>query len=87
MDVYEEALHSSGKSEMFRRGLVAGSPIILGYIPIALTYGVLAYQAGLSLWELTFMSAAVFAGPLSFLACLCLLLVLLQLKSSLPCSF
>ncbi|SDJ42328.1 AzlC family ABC transporter permease [Salimicrobium halophilum] len=67
MDTYEESLPSSGRIQMFRKGMAAGSPIILGYIPIALTYGVLAYQAGLSLWELTFMSIAVFAGAAQFL--------------------
>ncbi|SDX47830.1 AzlC family ABC transporter permease [Salimicrobium album] len=62
-----ERITISGRGKMFRKGFVAGSPIIFGYIPIALTYGVLAYQSGLTLFELTFMSAAVFAGAAQFL--------------------
>ncbi len=59
---------SSNRFHMVRRGIVAGLPIMLGYLPIALTYGVLARQSGLSTWELTFMSMAVFAGAAQFLA-------------------
>lgn len=67
MDTYKEQAVLPRRSYMFKRGLAAGSPIVLGYIPIALTYGVLAYQSGLSLFELTFMSVAVFAGAAQFL--------------------
>ncbi|MFD0952766.1 AzlC family ABC transporter permease [Virgibacillus natechei] len=47
---------------MFRKGIATGFPIMLGYLPIAITYGVLAKQAGMSLAELTLMSVMVFAG-------------------------
>lgn len=53
---------------IMKRGLKAGFPIMLGYLPIAITYGVLASQVGLSLFELTWMSAAVFAGASQFMA-------------------
>lgn len=56
------------RREMIRRGIIAGFPILLGYIPIALTYGVLASQSGMSLYELTLMSVLVFAGAAQFLA-------------------
>src|SRR5690625_4133533 len=52
---------------MFQRGLQVGFPIMLGYIPIAITYGVLASQAGMSIFELTLMSAFVFAGASQFM--------------------
>jgi len=52
---------------MFQKGLRVGFPILLGYIPIAITYGVLAAQSGLSLFELTMMSALVFAGASQFM--------------------
>ncbi|WP_096273720.1 AzlC family ABC transporter permease [Paucisalibacillus globulus] len=52
---------------MIKRGLAVGFPIMLGYIPIAITYGVLAKQAGLSLMELTLMSVLVFAGASQFM--------------------
>ncbi|MBM7540079.1 AzlC family ABC transporter permease [Amphibacillus cookii] len=51
----------------FKKGLTAGLPIMLGYIPIAITYGVLAQQAGLSLFELTSMSVLVYAGAAQFM--------------------
>lgn len=52
---------------MVRRGIAVGIPIMLGYLPIAITYGVLAKQAGMSLTELTFMSVMVFAGASQFM--------------------
>ncbi|MGP4076486.1 AzlC family ABC transporter permease [Halobacillus sp. K22] len=58
----------SSRLHMLRRGMLAGSPIMLGYLPIALTYGVLASQSGMSLSELTLMSLLVFAGAAQFLA-------------------
>ncbi|WP_010093771.1 AzlC family ABC transporter permease [Ornithinibacillus scapharcae] len=54
-------------TSVFKRGLAVGFPIMLGYIPIAITYGVLAKQSGLSLLELTFMSVFVFAGASQFM--------------------
>lgn len=41
---------------------VKGFPIMVGYIPIAITYGELAKQAGASLTEWTLVSVLVFAG-------------------------
>src|SRR5690606_13272924 len=51
----------------FRDGLVTGFPIFLGYLPIAIAYGVLAIQSGLNLFQLTAMSALVFAGASQFM--------------------
>ena len=53
---------------MFRKGIVVGFPIMLGYLPIAVTYGVLARQTGMSLVELTLMSGMVYAGASQFMA-------------------
>lgn len=55
------------KMEMLLKGLQAGFPIVIGYIPVAITFGVLASQAGMSLSELTLMSALVFAGASQFM--------------------
>lgn len=52
---------------MFRKGIQVGFPIVLGYIPVALTYGVLASQSGMSLLELTLMSVLVYAGASQFM--------------------
>ncbi|WP_404813406.1 AzlC family ABC transporter permease [Halobacillus yeomjeoni] len=53
---------------MVKKGIFAGLPIMVGYLPIALTYGVLANNSGLSILELTMMSVFVFAGAAQFLA-------------------
>ncbi len=60
--------HRSQRVMMLRRGMTVGIPIMLGYLPIAITYGVLAKQAGMSLVELTFMSILVYAGASQFMA-------------------
>lgn len=55
-------------THMLKQGVSAGFPIMLGYLPIAITYGVLAKQTGLSLLEITMMSVFVFAGASQFMA-------------------
>src|SRR5690625_667824 len=52
---------------MIQRGLIAGFPIILGYLPVAVTFGVLAKQSGMSMTELTLMSLFVYAGASQFM--------------------
>ena len=52
---------------MIRKGITTGLPIMLGYLPIAVTYGVLAKQSGMTLTELTLMSVLVFAGASQFM--------------------
>ncbi|CQR47067.1 Inner membrane protein YgaZ [Paraliobacillus sp. PM-2] len=57
----------SVKIKMVKKGFIAALPIILGYLPIAITYGVLASQSGISLFELTAMSILVYAGAAQFM--------------------
>lgn len=52
---------------MIQKGFAVGLPIIIGYLPIALAYGVLAKQAGMTLLELTLMSVMVYAGASQFM--------------------
>ena len=52
---------------MIQKGFVTAIPIMLGYIPIALAYGVLAKQSGLTIMETTSMSVLVFAGASQFM--------------------
>lgn len=52
----------------FRRGLLAGAPIVMGYLPIAFSFGVAASHAGLNVYEAGFMSLVVYAGASQFLA-------------------
>lgn len=67
----EQIEHQEVKNQsayMIKRGFIVGLPIMLGYLPVAITYGVLAKQSGLSLMELTMMSVLVFAGASQFMA-------------------
>lgn len=52
----------------FGAGLLAGGPIVLGYLPIAFSFGVAATQAGLSAPEAVAVSVIVYAGASQFLA-------------------
>jgi 4-azaleucine resistance transporter AzlC len=56
------------RGESIRLGLANGLPIALGYLPIAVTFGILARQAGLAPAEAAGMSAWVYAGASQFLA-------------------
>src|SRR5699024_11216180 len=60
--------HRSQRVRMLRRGMTVGIPSMLGYVPIAITSGVLAKEAGMSLVELSFMSILVYAGASQFMA-------------------
>ncbi|MEC5423721.1 AzlC family ABC transporter permease [Virgibacillus sp. C22-A2] len=62
-----EDRNTSQSIYMIRRGIAAGFPIMLGYLPVAITYGVLAKQSGMTLTELTLMSVLVFAGASQFM--------------------
>ena len=59
--------HNRQSLVMIKRGIVVGFPIMLGYLPVAITYGVLAKQSGMSLMELTLMSVFVYAGASQFM--------------------
>ncbi len=54
------------KSE-FRTGLKSGIGIALGYMPIALAFGLLAKTTGLAFYETLAMSAFVYAGASQFM--------------------
>lgn len=40
----------------FKRGIVAGIPIALGYFAVAFTFGMMAVQGGLSIWQSVLIS-------------------------------
>ena len=50
------------KKKQFISGIKASVPVILGFIPIAIAFAVMAKQAGFSIGQTTLMSAAVLAG-------------------------
>lgn len=52
----------------FLKGLRAGAPIAVGYLPSAMAFGILARTAGLTECETIFMSCVVYAGASQFVA-------------------
>ncbi|MCS1350394.1 AzlC family ABC transporter permease [Mechercharimyces sp. CAU 1602] len=52
----------------FIQGVIAGLPIVIGYFPVAITFGVLAQQMGVSVSHAFLMSSLVFAGASQFMA-------------------
>ena len=52
----------------FYKGLIAAIPIASGYVPVAVTFGLLARLAGLSPLDATLASLFIFAGSSQFLA-------------------
>lgn len=52
----------------FLDGLLASLPIVLGYVPIAFSFGVAATRAGVSAFEATALSLIIYAGASQFLA-------------------
>ena len=51
----------------FRYGLKQSVTIMVGYAPVAVTFGLMASQYGISPWEAGFMSLFVFAGASQFI--------------------
>ena len=56
------------KGREFLAGMHAGTPIVLGYIPVAVAYAVMARQAGFTAAETVAMSVAVYAGASQMMA-------------------
>ncbi|MFW6238298.1 MAG: AzlC family ABC transporter permease [Halanaerobiales bacterium] len=54
--------------EDFTAGVKSALPVAIGYIPIAITFGLLAKDGGLSLYITFLMSLMVFAGASQFVA-------------------
>jgi 4-azaleucine resistance transporter AzlC len=52
----------------FKDGVKDALPIVLGYLPVGMTFGILARKAGLTSFEVGFMSLFVYAGASQFLA-------------------
>lgn len=52
----------------FIQGVSSAIPIVIGYMPISITFGVIAKQMGLPLFQSVLMSSLVFAGASQFMA-------------------
>ncbi|TDL35372.1 branched-chain amino acid ABC transporter permease [Jeotgalibacillus sp. S-D1] len=61
------AVQASTRTE-FIRGMQAGMSIAIGYLPVALTFGLLAKTTGLTFIETVLMSIMVFAGAAQYIS-------------------
>ena len=50
------------KKEEWLAGTRSAVPIMLGYVPVGIAYGVMARQAGLGTWQTVLMSLTVYGG-------------------------
>jgi len=62
-----EAMTATPRMRALRDGLVAAIPLMLGYFPIAFSFGVAAIRAGFSPAEAVMFSVVIFAGAAQFL--------------------
>lgn len=56
--------HSNG----FKEGFISALPIVIGYIPVAMAFGLLAKSTGVSFKDSFLFSSVVFAGASQFMA-------------------
>ena len=56
------------KKEEWLAGTHSAVPIMLGYVPVGIAYGVMARQAGLSTWQTVLMSLTVYGGASEMMA-------------------
>lgn len=63
----EHAIEKKTSSMMIKRGLTAGFPLVLSYIPVAIAFGVVAKQSGMSIFDITMMSVLIYAGAAQFM--------------------
>ncbi len=56
------------EDHQFRQGAKAALPIVLGYLPVGMAFGILAQKAGLTAFEAGSMSLLVYAGASQFIA-------------------
>lgn len=55
------------KDDEVKDGLKSSAPIILGYVPIAITFGLISKESGVSLIDSIIISATVYAGASQFM--------------------
>lgn len=57
-----------GKKLGIREGLLSGIPLVIGFIPVAMTFGILSKSVGLTIIESVLCSGLVVAGSSQFIA-------------------
>ena len=51
-----------------KEGVVSASPVVIGYLPVAIAFGLLAKNTGISFGDTSFFSILVYAGASQFMA-------------------
>ncbi len=59
---------TDSKLSQYLRGFKAAVPVIMGFIPIAIAFAIMARQAGMTVAQTTLMSAGVLAGAAQMMA-------------------
>lgn len=59
---------SQNRKKQLMKGAKRGLPIVIGYLPIAISFGVIASQTGIPLLHTVLMSFMVYAGASQFMA-------------------
>ena len=63
-----ENILAANQATEFKKGIQSGISIAIGYMPIALTFGLIAKTTGLTLGETVMMSLFVFAGAAQYIS-------------------
>ncbi|NLT35225.1 MAG: AzlC family ABC transporter permease [Gaiellales bacterium] len=58
----EQSPQGAGTGREIREGMKDAVPVVLGYVPIGIAYGILGVSAGVPAWGVIGMSVMVFAG-------------------------
>jgi 4-azaleucine resistance transporter AzlC len=64
----ERAGDPATQTKHLKKGLIDGLPIAIGYMPVAITFGLIAGATGLSVGEAVLMSMLVFAGAAQYMS-------------------
>ena len=65
---FSEKIPPSFAVQNWFRGVLRAMPIVLGYVPVGLAYGILAQKAGISALNIILMSILVYAGSSQLIA-------------------
>lgn len=63
----DKAMSTTAMRSGLIQGVIDGLPLLGGYIPVAISFGVIAVQAGFSTLEATLISVFIYAGASQFL--------------------
>lgn len=68
MDYAAEAEDNTvSRNNTVLKGLIASIPIVIGYVPVAMTFGAACIGTGLEVWQAVVMSAFMYSGASQFI--------------------